>query len=99
MSFSADGNPDGVETGIPLSHSFNLSNGCGSPEYTNYVGGFHAQLDYIYHDPKKLEVLEVVPSPEHKEVILYTALPNVVFPSDHIAQISTFRWRWYCPLL
>lgn len=93
QEWKADGNPDGVETGIPLSHSFNLSNGCGSPEYTNYVGGFHAQLDYIYHDPKKLEVLEVVPSPEHKEVILYTALPNVVFPSDHIAQISTFRWR------
>lgn len=91
--WKVEGNPDSVETGISLRQSYNLASGCGSPEYTNYVGGFYAQLDYIYHDPQKLEVLEVVPSPEHEQVILHTALPNVVFPSDHIAQICTFQWR------
>lgn len=30
---------------------------CGQPAYTNYVGGFHGCLDYIFIQPDKMQVL------------------------------------------
>lgn len=30
---------------------------CGQPAYTNYVGGFHGCLDYIFIQPDSLQVL------------------------------------------
>ena len=29
----------------------------------------------------------------HEEVMQYTALPNVVFPSDHLAIVCDLQWK------
>lgn len=50
-------------------------------------------LDYIFVDSKKLAVKQVIPMPTHEEVTLHTALPSVVFPSDHIAQVCDLTWN------
>lgn len=61
-------------------------------EYTNYAGNFHEQLDYIFID-STMDVICVIPMPEHSEVEQHIALPSVVFPSDHIAQICDLKWK------
>lgn len=73
--------------GIEFSHNMKLSSACGIPSYTNYVGGFCETLDYIFIEKDKLDVEQVIPMPSHEEVTLQTALPSVVFPSDHIALV------------
>ncbi|CAH1788073.1 unnamed protein product [Owenia fusiformis] len=78
---------------MELSHKFNLKSACGTPKYTNYVGGFNGCLDYIFMDSDSLETVQVIPMPSHEEVIQHTALPSVVFPSDHIAQIADLTWK------
>ncbi|KAK3085717.1 hypothetical protein FSP39_007770 [Pinctada imbricata] len=73
-------------------HNLSLRNACGEQRYTNYVGGFHAVLDYMFID-RSINVTNVVPMPTHEEVIQCVALPSVVFPSDHIAQICDLTWK------
>lgn len=34
-----------------------FSSACAQPAYTNYVGGFHGCLDYIFIQPDKMQVL------------------------------------------
>ncbi|CAI9718258.1 Hypothetical predicted protein [Octopus vulgaris] len=87
-----NGSTDSI-LGMNLNHFLSLSSGCGYPVYTNYVGGFNATLDYIFYDNTCFDVAEVVPLPDDSEVVLHTALPSVVFPSDHIAQICTLKWK------
>ena len=84
--FFTGGKEEYIE-GMEFSHSLTLSNACGFPRYTNFVTGFSGCLDYIYTDPTKLKVEKVIPMPTHEEVTKYTALPNAVFPSDHIAVV------------
>lgn len=79
--------------GMEFKHSLKLKSACGYPEYSNYVGYFSGLLDYIYIDTDSIEVKSVVPNPDHEDVVLHTALPNVVFPSDHIAQICDLKWK------
>ncbi|ELT97737.1 hypothetical protein CAPTEDRAFT_132833 [Capitella teleta] len=74
-------------------HDFRLESACGYPIYTNYVPGFNGCIDYIYIESDKLEVTQVIPMPTHEEVTQYTALPNMVFPSDHIALICDLKWK------
>uniref|UniRef100_A0A8B9SCC2 Phosphodiesterase 12 n=1 Tax=Apteryx owenii TaxID=8824 RepID=A0A8B9SCC2_APTOW len=69
---------------MTLSHPFKLQSACGEPAYTNYVGGFHGCLDYIFIDKNALEVEQVIPLPSHEEVTTHQALPSVSHPSDHI---------------
>jgi len=33
-----------------------LLSACGQPAYTNYVGGFHGCLDYIFIQPESMQV-------------------------------------------
>ena len=85
----------GKEDYIPyfeLSHGFKLVCASGTPAYTNYVSSFKDCLDYIFVDSERLQPIRVVPMPTHDEVIQYTALPNVVFPSDHIALVCDVAW-------
>ena len=77
---------------LELSHSLSLTSACGFPRYTNYVTGFACCLDYIYIQKEQLKTLSVVPMPSHEDVTMYTALPNAVFPSDHIALICDLTW-------
>ncbi len=69
-----------------------LTNVSGEPAYTNYVTGFCACLDYIYADSHRLKPVRVILMPSHEEVIQHTALPNVVFPSDHLPVICDLGW-------
>ncbi|KAM6946996.1 2',5'-phosphodiesterase 12 isoform 1-T2 [Lycodopsis pacificus] len=70
-----------------------LLSACSQPAYTNYVGGFHGCLDYIFIQPDRMQVEQVIPLPTHQEVTTYEALPSVAHPSDHIALICDLRWN------
>ena len=39
------------------------------------------------------EVREVIPFPSEEELRAHTAIPNIVFPSDHIACVADLGWR------
>uniref|UniRef100_A0A8C9MK68 Phosphodiesterase 12 n=1 Tax=Serinus canaria TaxID=9135 RepID=A0A8C9MK68_SERCA len=78
---------------MTLSHPFKLLSACGEPAYTNYVGGFHGCLDYIFIDRNALEVEQVIPLPSHEEITTHQALPSVSHPSDHIALICDLKWK------
>uniref|UniRef100_A0A3Q1IJS9 2',5'-phosphodiesterase 12 n=1 Tax=Anabas testudineus TaxID=64144 RepID=A0A3Q1IJS9_ANATE len=69
-----------------------LLSACGQPAYTNYVGGFHGCLDYIFIQPESMQVEQVIPLPSHQEVTTYEGLPSVAHPSDHIALACDLRW-------
>nr|XP_020466788.1 2',5'-phosphodiesterase 12 [Monopterus albus] len=70
-----------------------LLSACSQPAYTNYVGGFHGCLDYIFIQPDSMQVEQMIPLPSHQEVTAYEALPSIAHPSDHIALICDLRWR------
>jgi 2',5'-phosphodiesterase len=72
--------------GVALAHPFTLASGCGDPEWTNYVGGFAAVLDYVWFDATRLRALAAMPPPPLAAVTAATALPNAQFPSDHLPQ-------------
>ncbi|KAK6165879.1 hypothetical protein SNE40_022702 [Patella caerulea] len=78
---------------LELHHNFNIISGCGYSKYTNYTVGFHGMLDYIFVDSDNLTVTEVIPMPDHEDVITHIALPSIVAPSDHIAQICQIKWK------
>jgi len=85
---------DGEEvTGLHLNHEPIFSSAAGTPQYTNYTQGFKDCLDYIWIDKTKLEVSQVVPFPSEEELSLHTALPNIVFPSDHIPVIVDLKFK------
>ncbi|XP_064646518.1 2',5'-phosphodiesterase 12-like [Lineus longissimus] len=79
--------------GQDLSHTFDFKSACGTPDFTNYTGGFQDCLDYVFIDKSKLDVTQVVPLPSLEEVTQYVALPNVVFPSDHLALVCDVQWK------
>ncbi|XP_071149413.1 2',5'-phosphodiesterase 12-like [Mytilus edulis] len=91
-NYSWSTNPDLTLEGASFSHGLDLTNSCGILDYTNYARSFHEQLDYIFID-STMDVLRVIPMPEHSEVEQHIALPSVVFPSDHIAQICDLKWK------
>ena len=78
--------------GMNLRHSLELTSACGYPRYTNYVSGFAGCLDYIYVDRRSLNVARVIPLPSHEDVTFFTALPNAVFPSDHLPLVCDLQW-------
>uniref|UniRef100_A0A2C9JMN6 2',5'-phosphodiesterase 12 n=1 Tax=Biomphalaria glabrata TaxID=6526 RepID=A0A2C9JMN6_BIOGL len=85
--------PEEYLTGLELSQPINMASACGVPPYTNFTRGFKETLDYIFFDSDKLEVTRVIPMPDHQDVTAHKALPSVVFPSDHIAQICELKFR------
>lgn len=86
-------NKEEAVVGVSVKHGLKLASACGYPEYTNFTSGFKGCLDYIFYDTETLEVEEIVPFPTDEQVKQHTALPNIVFPSDHLALISTLKWK------
>ncbi|XP_043251424.1 2',5'-phosphodiesterase 12-like isoform X2 [Colletes gigas] len=84
--------PDESVDNVSLKHDLNLSSACGTPEYTNYTGAFSGCLDYIFYQKDYLGIEQIVPLPSKDELSLHTALPSVVFPSDHIALCADLKW-------
>ena len=78
--------------GLNLEHEFSLQDSCGIVPYTHYIGRFKALLDYVFSDKTLLSVERVIPLPDHDDIIAETALPSVVFPSDHLALICDLKW-------
>ncbi|CAH1369665.1 unnamed protein product [Tenebrio molitor] len=77
---------------VPLQQSLRLKSACGTPKYTNFTAGFADCLDYIYCEAANFDVVQVVPLPSHEELSQHTALPSVVFPSDHVSLVSDLKW-------
>ena len=77
---------------MQLRHELMLTSACGFPEYTNYKSGFHGCLDYIFVEPSVFSVQTVFPLPSHEEVTQFTAIPNPVFPSDHLALVCDLQY-------
>ncbi|XP_043510401.1 2',5'-phosphodiesterase 12 [Frieseomelitta varia] len=77
---------------VCIKHDTNLSSACGTPEYTNYTGTFSGCLDYIFYQTDYLTVEQVIPMPSKEELGVYTGLPSVVSPSDHIALCVDLKW-------
>ncbi|CAD5119216.1 DgyrCDS7848 [Dimorphilus gyrociliatus] len=70
---------------------FKFKSATGYPDYTNYIASFHGCLDYVFVESDKFEVLRTIPMPAHEHVTQMTALPNAVFPSDHLSLVCEVR--------
>ena len=60
--------------------------------FTNYTPSFKARLDYIFHSSNELERISTLDNPDDAKLSCQLGLPNDIFPSDHIAVCSDFRW-------
>lgn len=70
-----------------------MASACGTPKFTNYTTDFADCLDYIFYQCDQVSVIQYVPLPQLQELTYHTALPSIVFPSDHIALIADFQWQ------
>lgn len=93
LNASSSGGKEEFVPDMNFEHNFNLTSACGYPDYTNYVPGFRGGIDYIFIQREKFDVQQVVPMPTHDEVVEHIALPNVVFPSDHLALVCDLAWK------
>lgn len=84
---------DEAVKGLTLSQPFSVASACGTPKYTNYTVGFADCLDYIYYQTDRLQVEQVVPLPSEEELKRHSAIPSIVFPSDHIALVADLKWK------
>ena len=69
-----------------------MDSACGTPKYTNYTLGFQDCIDYIFYETDKLQVENIVPFPTEDELKKYDAIPNILFPSDHLASVVDLKW-------
>ncbi|XP_074643116.1 2',5'-phosphodiesterase 12-like [Tubulanus polymorphus] len=79
--------------GASLKHKLPIVNACGIPKFTNFVPGFCGTLDWIFVDKEQFTLDQVVPLPNAEEILVHSALPNQVFPSDHLALVCDVYWN------
>ncbi|CAG9784488.1 unnamed protein product [Diatraea saccharalis] len=84
-------NAEQAVIGLNLQQETILESACGTPQYTNFTAGFADCLDYIFYDKSTLQVEQVVPLPSVEELQANTALPSIVFPSDHVALVADLK--------
>uniref|UniRef100_A0A1B6L0R0 2',5'-phosphodiesterase 12 n=1 Tax=Graphocephala atropunctata TaxID=36148 RepID=A0A1B6L0R0_9HEMI len=84
--------PEEEVKGLSLSQPYKLQSACGTPKYTNFTVGFADCLDYIFYQTDRLRVETVVPLPSEEELRQHSAIPSVVFPSDHVALVADLSW-------
>ena len=80
-------------SGLELRYHPQFMSAAGTPKYTNYTMGFKDCLDYVWVERENFLVTQVVPFPSDQELELHSALPNIVFPSDHIPVIVDLKFR------
>ncbi len=78
--------------GLSLNHGFKMDSACGTPKYTNFTMGFRDCIDYIFYQTDRIQVTNVVPFPLEEDLEVYQGLPNIVYPSDHIACIADLKF-------
>ena len=78
--------------GLSMGHPFGMDTACGTPKYTNYTSGFKDCLDYIFYEKDAFKVRQVVPFPSEEELSMNVAIPNMVFPSDHVACVADLEF-------
>ena len=79
--------------GLELKHDPIFVSAAGYPKYTNYTQGFKDCLDYVWIEKDAVEVKQVVPFPSEEELAMHIALPNIVFPSDHVPVIVDLQFK------
>nr|XP_039249323.1 2',5'-phosphodiesterase 12-like [Styela clava] len=85
------------QPGIELLGKIKYQSACGYPAYTSFVPEFRKCIDYIFIDPKVLQVIEIHPlSQSYEETTRYTALPNEFAPSDHIPLVVDLKFNLQC---
>jgi 2',5'-phosphodiesterase len=80
-------------SGLALKMEKKFISSCGTPKYTNYTHGFKDCLDYIFIEEEVFEVDQVIPFPSEEELSQHIALPNIAFPSDHVALVVDLNWK------
>eukprot|EP00095_Tigriopus_kingsejongensis_P006499 maker-scaffold676_size113663-snap-gene-0.29 protein:Tk06499 transcript:maker-scaffold676_size113663-snap-gene-0.29-mRNA-1 annotation:"2 -phosphodiesterase 12-like" len=85
--------PDEKVQNLTLKHALKFGSACGTPQYTNFTISFRDCLDYIFYETNALQVAEVVPFPSEEELTEFEAIPNLIFPSDHLACVATLKWN------
>lgn len=63
------------------------------PEFTNFTEKFQGTLDYVFFTRDSLQPLRVLGLPDRALLTAQVALPNEVFPSDHLALCTEFTYR------
>ena len=61
--------------------------------YTTFVTHFHSEIDHVFYDSTHLRCDRWIPMPPHSAVIEHVALPNVNFPSDHLALVCELSFK------
>lgn len=86
--------PDAEEAAknVTLSQPFNLLSACGTPQFTNFTAGFTECIDYIWFQTDAFKSNSFVEMPSNEELQAHTAIPSVVFPSDHLALVAELEW-------
>jgi len=79
--------------GLRLEHQPKFVSAAGTPKFTNYTQGFKDCLDYIFIERESFDVEQVIPLPSEEELSLHIALPNIVFPSDHVSVVVDLKWK------
>lgn len=79
--------------GVSLEQPFDIKSAFNCPKYTNFTVGFAACLDYIFYQTNNLQMLQAVPLPSEEELRSLTAIPSIVFPSDHLSLVADFEWN------
>ena len=62
--------------------------------YTMFVTHFHGEIDHVFYGSTHLRCDRWIPMPPHSAVIEHVALPNVNFPSDHLALVCELSFKW-----
>lgn len=81
-----------VQNVSAFTHDFEFESACGTPEFTNYTGDFKGCLDYIFYDKQSIKLLRSIPLFDEAVLSENVALPNKVFPSDHLALVADLKF-------
>ena len=59
--------------------------------HTMWTAGCHSTLDYIFYNPRSMQVVKLLETPPIDELASEKDLPNKLFPSDHVYIMTEFK--------